>query len=134
MNLQVLHVMPIKRSIVRHIKLTNDKNLGALSSDLIVNLHLNTSVRMVRTSLNSFVAPIKRFFRLSTTVVEWVVVSLEMFPLSFWELQRNWRSTKAELSALISCFTTAVSSWISRVGSSNTDVLFATGKKARQTC
>lgn len=82
---------------------------------------------MVRTSLNSFVVPIKRFFRLSTTVVEWLVVSLEIFPLSFWELQRSWRSTTAELSAVISCFITAVSSWISKVGSSNTDVRFATG-------
>lgn len=62
-------------------------------------------------------------------MVEWLVVSLEMFPLSFWVLHRNCRSTTAELSAVISCLITAVSSWISRVGSSKTDVLLATGKK-----
>lgn len=69
-----------------------------------------TSVRMVRTSLKSLVALISLFFRLSTTVVEWVVVSLETFPLSFCELQSSWRSTTAELRAVMSCFITDVSS------------------------
>jgi len=85
-----------------------------------------TSVRMVRTSLNSFVVLIKRFFRLSTTVVVWVVVSVDMLPLSFWELLRSCRSTTAALSPVMSCLITAVNSWISTVGSSKTDVLFAT--------
>lgn len=82
---------------------------------------------MVRTSLNSFVVLISRFLRSSTTVVEWLVVSLDMFPLSFLELQRSWRSTTAEFNVVMSCLISAVSSWISIVGSSKTEVLFATG-------
>lgn len=88
----------------------------------------------MRTSLNSFVALIKRFFRSSTTVVEWLVVSLEIFPLSFLELLRSWRSTTAEFRAVISCFITAVSSWISMVGSSKTEVLLATVNQGNSNC
>lgn len=87
-----------------------------------------TSVLMVKTSLNSFVALIKRFFKLSTTVVEWLLVSVEILPLSFCELQRSCRSTTAEFKAVISCLITAVNSCISTVGSSKTDVLFATAQ------
>lgn len=87
---------------------------------------------MVRTSLNSFVVLIKRFFRLSTTVVECVVVSLDMFPLLFCELQTSCKSTTAEFSAVISCLMTAVNSWISIVGSSKTDVLFATATEKKK--
>lgn len=88
-----------------------------------------TSVRMVRTSLNSFVVLINRFLRSSTTVVEWLVVSLDMFPFSFLELQRSWRSTTAEFNVVMSCLIRAVSSWISIVGSSKTEVLFATANQ-----
>ena len=47
---------------------------------------LPTSVLKVNTSLNSFVALIRRFLRVSTTVVEWLVVSCVS---PFWELERS---------------------------------------------
>eukprot|EP00958_Prasinococcus_capsulatus_P023315 scaffold3428_cov379-Prasinococcus_capsulatus_cf.AAC.24 len=82
---------------------------------------LRFSVRMVSTSLNSFVVSKRRVFRLSTTVAECWVDCLLLVPSA----RVLWRSSIAALRAVMSCFTTPVSSWISAAGSSNMEVRLA---------
>lgn len=85
-----------------------------------------TSVRNVRTSLNSLVVFMRRPLRVSTTVVECSLLCLVRFAPSFFKLHECCKSEMAEFKAVMSCLITDVSSWISTAGSSNIDVRFAT--------
>mmetsp|Transcript_38531 Transcript_38531/g.108934 ORF Transcript_38531/g.108934 Transcript_38531/m.108934 type:complete len:287 (+) Transcript_38531:120-980(+) len=80
------------------------------------------SVRIVSTSLNSFVASLRRERRLSTTVVEWKELCLlhsRLLAATF------CRSAIAALRPCISCFIMLVSLSISTAGSSNIEVRLA---------
>lgn len=88
--------------------------------------HWLTSVRKVRTFVNSFVVFKRRLLRVSTTVVECSLLCLVWFAPSCLESQICCKSDMAAFNAVISCLTTDVSSWISTAGSSNIDVRFAT--------
>ena len=89
---------------------------------------VHTSVRKVKTSLNSFVVFMRRLFSVSTTVVECSLLCFVLFTFSFRESQRHCKSEIAAFSAVMSCLITDVSSWISTAGSSNIEVRFATAK------